>query len=141
MGARAHGELSAGEVGELVGVSGTTVGQWARRGLIRSSQSDGDPRVYGVEDVGEAAIVAELLARGIPHPAIHAAIARLRDGSGRAWPLSDAWLATTEEPRPRIVLRDNDGGEVFVLGPRGWQRLVIPPRVREVRVRLRRAAA
>ncbi|HEY8582301.1 MAG TPA: MerR family transcriptional regulator [Capillimicrobium sp.] len=140
MRARAHGELSAGEVGELVGVSGTTVGQWARRGLIRSSQSDGDPRVYGVEDVGEAAVVAELLGRGVTHKAVHAAIARLRDGGQHDWPLSDAWLATTDEPRPRIVLRDDDGGD-FALGPRGWQRVAIPPALREVRVRLRRAAA
>ncbi|HEU4657291.1 MAG TPA: MerR family transcriptional regulator [Capillimicrobium sp.] len=134
---RAHGELSAREVGELVGVSGTTIGQWARRGLIRSSQSEGEPRVYGVEDVGEAAVVAELLSRGVKHKAIHAAIARLRDG-GRAWPLSDAWLATTDEPRPRIVLRDESAA--YALDPRGWQRLALPPPLREVRVRLRRAA-
>ena len=37
---------------------GTTIGQWARWGYIRSSASDGEPRVYGVEDVGEATIVA-----------------------------------------------------------------------------------
>lgn len=140
MRARAHGKLSAREVGELVGVSGTTVGQWARRGLIRSSQSSGEPRVYGVEDVGEAAVVAELLSRGVRHAAIHAAIARLRDGDGaRPWPLSDAWLATTDEPRPRIVLRDE--GAAYALDRRGWQRLALPPPLREVRVRLRRAAA
>ena len=55
--ARAHGEFRAGEVGEMAGVSGTTVGQWARRGLIRSSQRDEEPRLYGVEDVAEAAMV------------------------------------------------------------------------------------
>jgi DNA-binding transcriptional MerR regulator len=136
---RAHGSLLAGEVGELVGVSGTTIGQWARRGLIRSSQSDGEPRVYGVEDVAEAAVVAELLARGVPHKAIHAAITALRaNGRARPWPLSDAWLATTEEPRPRIVLRD--GGAAYALDRRGWQRLALPPPLREVRIRLRHAA-
>jgi len=64
---RVHGRLLAADVAELAGVSGTTIGQWARRGYIRSSQSEGEPRVYSVEDVGEAAIVADLLARGIRH--------------------------------------------------------------------------
>jgi DNA-binding transcriptional MerR regulator len=132
MSARAHGELGAGEVGELVGVTGTTIGQWARRGLIRSSQSDADPRVYGVEDVGEASVVAALLARGLPHAAVHRAIERLA-GTG-PWPLSDAWLATTEEQPPRLVLREN--GCAFALDPRGWQRLVVVPPLSEVRVRL-----
>ena len=48
----------AGEAGELAGVSGTTIGQWARWGYIRASQSAGDPHVYSVEDVAEAAIVS-----------------------------------------------------------------------------------
>ena len=43
---RAHGTFLAGEVGELAGVSGNTIGQWARWGYIRASQSDGDPHVY-----------------------------------------------------------------------------------------------
>src|SRR5918997_377616 len=57
-----HGHFLAAEVGELAGVSGTTIGQWARWGYIRSSVSGGDPHVYSVEDVGEAVIVGELLA-------------------------------------------------------------------------------
>jgi DNA-binding transcriptional MerR regulator len=129
---RAHGALLARDVGEIVGVPGTTIGQWARRGLIRSSQSDAEPRVYGVEDVGEASVVAELLARGLRHHAIHCAIERLR-GNG-PWPLSDAWLATTDEAPPRLVLRDN--GAKYALDARGWQRLVVVPPLREVRVRL-----
>ena len=98
-----HGHLSAGEAGELVGVSGTTIGQWARWGYIRASQSAGDPHVYSVEDVGEASIVAELLARGVRHADVRKAIERLRDLGD--WPLSEATLATTCEPpgvRPRI---------------------------------------
>ena len=54
---KAHGEFLAGAVGELAGVSGNTIGQWARWGYIRASQSDGDPHVYSVEDVAEAAMV------------------------------------------------------------------------------------
>jgi DNA-binding transcriptional MerR regulator len=126
--ARAHGEFRAAEVGEMAGVTGSTVGQWARRGLIRSSQGDGEPRLYGVEDVAEAAMVRALLAAGATHAEIHRAIARL---PGR-WPLSHAALAVT--PDGRIALREEDG--LLVLGPRGWQASATPPKAREVRLQL-----
>src|SRR3954454_9375637 len=116
--ARPHGRLLAREAGALAGVSGTTIGQWARWGLIRSSPSQDDPRLYSVEDVAEAAIVAELIARGVAHTDVHAAIERLA-GYGR-WPLSEARLATTAEGgRSRIALHEE--GEWLVLGARGWQ--------------------
>ena len=51
---RPHGRFLAGEAGDLIGVSGTTIGQWARRGYIRASRSTGDPHVYSLEDVAEA---------------------------------------------------------------------------------------
>ena len=132
---RVHGSLLAGDAGELVGVSGTTIGQWARHGYIRPSQSADLPHVYSVEDVGEAAIVAELLGRGVRHADIRRAIERLRDYGD--WPLSEATLATTvDDGRPRIVLREK--GSTFLLGDRGWQQ-VPPPLVEleEVRLRLR----
>jgi DNA-binding transcriptional MerR regulator len=134
---RPHGHFLAAEVGELAGVSGTTIGQWARRGYIRSSNSEGDPRVYSVEDVAEAAIVGELLGRGVRHADVRKAIARLQDEYG-AWPLSEAALGTTaERGRARIVLRDGDA--VYALSSRGWQRMTAPPAVDEVRLRLRRS--
>ena len=74
---RPHGHFLAGEAGELAGVSGTTIGQWARWGYIRASQSAGDPHVYSVEDVAEAAIVSTLLERGVRHADVRRAIARL----------------------------------------------------------------
>jgi DNA-binding transcriptional MerR regulator len=135
--ARPHGRFLAAEAGELAGVSGTTIGQWARRGLIRSSISDEDPRVYSVEDVAEAAVVRALLDKGIRHGDLHRLIARL-DGYG-AWPLSEAALATTAEPLPRIVLRDDDGD--WVLTARGWQRPAAPLALRDVRLRLQRSGA
>src|ERR1700744_1871837 len=107
MPARPHGELLAGEVGELAGVSGTTIGQWARGGYIRSSRSDGEPRVYSVEDVAEAAIVHALLERGVKHAQVRRVISQL--GEYGDWPLSEAPLATTDEPRPRIVLPERGG--------------------------------
>ena len=135
-GARPHGRLLAAEVGALAGVSGTTIGQWARRGYIRSSQSSDEPRIYSVEDVAEAAIVSELLQRGVSHSEVHSAIERLRDRW--RWPLSDAHLETTEEPRPHIVLEVD--GERLALGPRGWQTIVNGPGTRVVRLELRREA-
>jgi DNA-binding transcriptional MerR regulator len=132
-----HGHLLAGEVGELAGVSGTTIGQWARRGYIRSSQSTGEPRVYSVEDVAEAAIVRALLERGVRHRDVRRAIERL-EGYG-PWPLSDAPLATTaQHGRARIVLREEDGA--YALSERGWQRLAVAPPLQDVRLRLRRTA-
>ena len=60
-----HGGDTAWEAGQLVGVSGQKVGQWARRGYIRSSVSDGRPRMYSFQDVAEAMVVHDLLERGV----------------------------------------------------------------------------
>ena len=144
MGDGPHARLLAGSVGELVGVSGTTIGQWARRGIIRSSQSDGDPRVYSVEDVFEAAVVEELLASGLTHRTIHRAIAHLQDEYGR-WPLSQAPLAVAapkgengrRAARPRLLLRET--GRVQELSPRGWQLVADINGAREVHGRLESA--
>jgi DNA-binding transcriptional MerR regulator len=127
-----HGHFLAGEAGELAGVTGNTIGQWARWGYIRSSQSEGEPRVYSVEDVAEAAIVHALLERGVRHREVRRAIDRLR-GYGE-WPLSEAPLATTSEGR--IVLREN--GQLYALSDRGWQLMATPPAVEDVRLRLQR---
>jgi DNA-binding transcriptional MerR regulator len=130
--AKPHGHFLAGEAGELAGVSGNTIGQWARWGYIRASQSDGDPHVYSVEDVAEAAIVHALLERGVRHRDVRRAIARL--GGYGEWPLSEAPLATT--PAGRIVLREN--GAAYALSDRGWQLMTAPPELDDVRLRLRR---
>lgn len=59
-----RGHYLAHEVGWLAGVSGDRIGQWARRGYIRASQSDGRPHVYSYQDVAEAMVVHELLDHG-----------------------------------------------------------------------------
>jgi DNA-binding transcriptional MerR regulator len=128
-----HGHFLAGEAGELAGVTGNTIGQWARWGYIRASQSDGDPHVYSVEDVAEAAIVGELLRRGVRHRDVGRAIRYLPEYG--AWPLSEAPLATTPEGR-LLLLREN--GEIYALSARGWQLMSVPPEVHDVRLRLRR---
>ena len=133
-----HGHFLAAEVGEMAGVSGTTIGQWARWGYIPASVSQEDPHVYSVEDVAEAAIVGELLGRGVPHRDIRRAIERLADEYG-AWPLSEAPLGTTRaRGRARVVLRERDG--LYALCPRGWQLMTAPPPIEEVRLRLNRGA-
>ena len=129
---RAHGAFLAGEVGELAGVSGNTIGQWARWGYIRASQSAGDPHVYSVEDVTEAAMVHTLLERGVSHMMVRRAIAHL--GEYGKWPLSEAPLAVADG---RIVLNEREGA--FALSPRGWQRMLTPPPLEDVRLRLRRS--
>jgi DNA-binding transcriptional MerR regulator len=143
--ARSHGRLLAAEAGALAGVSGTTIGQWARWGYIRSSVSDADPRVYSVEDVLEAVIVAELISRGVSHPDVHKAVERLSGAYG-PWPLSEARLATVEEDGAvRIALHEE--GEWLVLGARGWQASAEPRTpiagrdFAEVRLKLRRSGA
>ena len=120
-------------------MSGTTIGQWARRGYIRASQSAELPHVYSVEDVGEAAIVASLLHRGVRHADVRRAIERLR--SYGEWPLSEARLATTcaaDGARPQIVLEED--GRRFLLTDRGWQQVAVTPETDEVRLRLRAPA-
>jgi DNA-binding transcriptional MerR regulator len=127
---RPHGRFLAAEVGELVGVSGTTIGQWARRGYIRASRSTGDPHVYSLEDLAEAWVVHALLERGVGHAAVRRTIAALADHG--AWPLIGAPLATTDGGGDaRIILCAPDGA--YALSGRGWQRLAVPPEVRALR--------
>jgi DNA-binding transcriptional MerR regulator len=131
-----HGSLPASEVGELVGVSGTTIGQWARRGYIRSSQGDEEPRRYSVEDVAEAAMVRSLLGRGVPHAEVRRAVVLLRRG-GEPWPLTNARLATARGRGGRTRLFAAQGSMWLELTRRGWQAVAPPDDLREVSLRLR----
>lgn len=87
-----RGHYLASEVGRLAGVSGRTIGQWARRGYIRASQSPGTPKVYSYQDIAEAMVVHELLDNHVDHRAIKDAIDHIRSESGTAWPLTHASL-------------------------------------------------
>jgi DNA-binding transcriptional MerR regulator len=121
---RPRGRFLAGEAGEIVGVSGTTIGQWARRGYIRVSRSTGDPHVYSLEDVAEAWVVHALLERGVGHAAVRRTIAALGDEG--PWPLLRVTLATTDaanDGTSRIVLCEPDG--VYALSGRGWQQVAV----------------
>ncbi len=83
-----RGHYLAREAGWLAGVSGQAIGQWARRGLIRSSQSEELPRVYSFQDVAEALLVHELVEREVPLREIRNAIDHLRQETGSSWPLT-----------------------------------------------------
>lgn len=116
-----HGRFRAGEVGELAGVSGTAIGQWARWRYISSSVREREPRVYSIEDVEEARVVSALLKRGVRHAEVRRAVRALRDlDPDRRWPLAGARLGVTAGPH--VVLRTGDGD--YELTRRGWQRLV-----------------
>ena len=103
------GYYLAHEVGQLAGVSGDRIGQWARYGYIRSSQSEGSPRIYSYQDVAEAMVVHSLINDGMPMRGIRAAVRNLRDEFG-PWPLQDAPLYA--ESDRRILLEDS--GQLFV---------------------------
>lgn len=122
-----RGRYLANEVGQLAGVSGQTIGQWARQGYIRSSQSAGRPRVYSFQDVGEAMVVHELLNRGATYPQIREHIERLRERYGVDWPLTQSPASTgtvggTEKAAPSVVARDS--GRIYGTGSHGWQQQV-----------------
>lgn len=90
-----RGRYLAREVGRLAGVSGGQIGQWARQGYIRSSQSDKIPRVYSYQDVAEAMVVHQLRDRGVPYSEIRQTLRGLREDPGLGdWPLSQVELAT-----------------------------------------------
>ena len=122
---RPRGHYLADEAGRLAGVSGSTIGQWARRGYIRSSRSPGPPRVYCFQDVAEAMVVHELIARGVGLRAVKASADRLRARRKTNWPLQQSRLlvpgAAGGERTPRrrartIVVEDDEGHTDLVSG-------------------------
>jgi uncharacterized protein (DUF433 family)/DNA-binding transcriptional MerR regulator len=115
-----RGHYLAHEVGLLAGVPGHTIGQWARRGYIRSSQSKGRPRVYSFQDVAEAMVVHEALLRGVPHAGIKLAIGVLRDSYGD-WPLTHADLSTYHG-----ALEAREAGFAYDVGEYAWQQVIDP---------------
>jgi uncharacterized protein (DUF433 family)/DNA-binding transcriptional MerR regulator len=139
-----RGWYLARDIGQLAGVSGDQVGQWARHGYIRSSRSSDRPRVYSFQDAAEAIAVHELLERGVAHSEIRRAVQNLRDAYGD-WPLATAPLATTGGPAARhrrLVLRDNTDGRdhTFDIGRGSGQQayLLTPEDLQDITAQLRR---
>jgi len=131
-----RGRYLAWEAGQLAGVTGQKMGQWARRGYIRSSVAATAPRTYSFQDVAEAMVVHELLERGVEHRDIKRAIRLLADSYGD-WPLTEAPLATVPgEGRAHLVLHAEDAK--YDVGRRGWQQVLEPEYLDEIRRQLRR---
>lgn len=130
-----RGRYFAWEAGQLAGVSGQTMGQWARRGYIRSSHSDAAPRVYSFQDVAEAMVVHELLERGVTHRDIKRAITRLHEYGD--WPLTEAPLGTVDgDGRARVVVQRDQAA--YDVGGLGWQQVVAADNLEVIRGQLRR---
>jgi uncharacterized protein (DUF433 family)/DNA-binding transcriptional MerR regulator len=91
----------------LAGVSGDRIGQWARRGYIRSSVSDAAPRIYSYQDAGEAMAVHELKRRHVGLAQIKSAIEELRERFGD-WPLSSAPLVVPSAGGAIAEMVDDD---------------------------------
>jgi uncharacterized protein (DUF433 family) len=125
-----RGHYLANEVGRLAGVSGDRIGQWARRGYIRSSQSSGRPRIYSYQDVAEAMVVHELIDNNVPLKSIKNAIQELRAKYGHDWPLSNAALAVPPgfEKSPLVVIEAEEGFDLA----RGWQRVLTTANLRRI---------
>jgi uncharacterized protein (DUF433 family) len=111
------GHYFAAEVGQLSGVSGKRVGQWARRGYIRSSQDEDTPRIYSFEDVAEAIVVHELENRDVRPVDVGRIVSALRERLGTEWPLQVVDLMIPERhPRAKrapqtFALRTRQGIE------------------------------
>lgn len=140
------GVYAAHRVGALAGVSGYTVGQWARYELIRPTFHKGLPaHLYSFYDVAEAIVIHWLLHKGFNYDQIHAAIDRAR-ADHPDWPLLKAPLGVAQhavegDPRGVIVLEVDKG--VFVETGRrdelGDEQITLRPELLdEARVMLRR---
>jgi len=117
------------EVARLVGVDPKQIGQWARYGYIRSSQSE-RPRVYSHQDIVEAIVVHDLLENyGVRHKAIREVIESIgQPDEYGSWPLSHAVLEIEQgkanskgKKRAGLVLRE--GKDRFDFKKKAWQKV------------------
>lgn len=108
------GWYTAGEVGQLSGVSGYQVGQWARYGYMQSAWSTRFPRAYAYQDIAEAMVLHYLVANDVPYRSIRLAVREAEGRYGWRWPLSRARLFIIGEhfqsrgPRRTVVVDDLD---------------------------------
>lgn len=124
------GVFSPFRAGALAGVSGNTIGQWARYGLIEPTLFHGRPaNLYEFRDVAEAIVVHWLLERRFTYREIHLAIEQARS-EHHDWPLSSAPLgiakhAVSGDPRGVIVLKVKQG--VYVDTSTGTDQVTLKP--------------
>ncbi len=108
------GWYRADEVGQLAGVSGDQVGQWARYGYMQSAWAHQAPRAYAFQDVAEAMVLHFLRDHGVPYRSIKKALAEAQKRYGYRWPLSSAHLyVVADHPQAKgakrtVVVDDYD---------------------------------
>ncbi len=123
------GVYSPRRAGALAGVSGQSIGQWARYGLVTPTVYEGRPaNLYSYHDVAEAIVVRWLLEQGFPHAEIRTALASVRDDYP-SWPLLQAPLGVGRQSlqdRGSLVKRERADVYVDVSG-RAPGQLVIRP--------------
>lgn len=116
----ATGFYLPGEVGQLAGVSGNQIGQWAHYGYMQSEWADSHPRIYAFQDIAEAMVLHYLRDHGVPYPSIRRALDKAREEYGLRWPLSRARLyivadhPQAEGPKRTVVV---DGRDVIADHP------------------------
>lgn len=113
-----RGRYLAREVGRLAGVSGDRIGQWARRGYIRSSQASTVPRIYSYQDVAEAMVVHELLLNEVPLRSIRQTIEHLREEHGD-WPLTTVHLSIPKDAAGRKSVFVHEKGGIYDAAKKG----------------------
>jgi uncharacterized protein (DUF433 family) len=133
-----RGHYLAWEAGQLAGVSGNAIGQWARRGYIRASQSQDVPKVYSYQDVAEAMVVHQLLDSHVSYRRIRKTLEELRrDPDLGDWPLSQVNLvAAGSEGRPDVLVERN--GSRYDLTGRPWHGMLDAGDLRKIATDLNR---
>lgn len=112
---RVFGAYSPRRVGALAGVSGRSIGQWARTGLITPTVFEGRPaNLYSFYDVAEAVIVKWLLSQDFSHKVIRDALKDLRADQPQ-WPLlSEGFGVGRSSVDDRGILVRKDARDVYV---------------------------
>jgi uncharacterized protein (DUF433 family)/DNA-binding transcriptional MerR regulator len=123
------GVFSPRRAGQLAGVGGDRIGQWARYGLIRATIYEGRPaNLYAFYDVAEAIVVHWLRNEGFSYGEIHHAIGKA-GGRHRDWPLLEQPLGVArhalEDDRGVIAMRTENGAYVEIGRP--GDQVVLPP--------------
>lgn len=117
---RLQAKFTPARVGALAGVSGQTIGQWARYGFINPTVYEGRPiNLYSYYDVAHAVAVKWLLTEGFGYNEIRAAIENAKSAHPD-WPLTSAPLGIARQSekgdRGTLAQRDGTGYVDLVVG-------------------------
>ncbi len=123
------GVFSPRRAGQLAGVGGDRIGQWARHGLIRPTIHAGPPaNRYAFNDVAEAIVVHWLHAQGFGYDDIRLAIRKAGE-SHRSWPLLEAAVGVAHHglERDRGVIALRTAEDQYVEIGRPGDQIVLEP--------------